>query len=338
MFQETTIGLAIILLAGLFQGSFMLPSKWMRGWEWENYWLVFSVSAYLICPWALALTTIPNLGEVYHNAPLLPVMLVLLFGLGWGIGAVTFGLGVDAIGMALGFAVILGVATISGTIIPLVGKPPSQFTLVQGIAIGVSLLIMLVGVAWCSFAGRWKEGEKEDAASPRRSYKQGVLICIASGLLSSCANLGYAWGEVIYSHAAGPNVPDYIATNALWPLLTPPLLLCNVGYSIYLLRKNHTANRFRVAGSGMNYFWAILMGLMWMSGIALYGMGASRLGELGKSLGWAIFMSSMVLVANALGVLSGEWRGAPSSANRNLAQGIMILLAAIAGLGYANTF
>jgi len=317
----------------------MLPSKWMRGWEWENYWLIFSVSAYLICPWALAWATIANLADVYNDVPILPVALVLLFGLGWGIGAVTFGLGIDAIGMALGFAVILGVATISGVIIPLVGKPPSQFSMTQGFVMGASLLMMLVGVAWCSFAGRWKEEKEEkDGTSARRSYKQGVLICIASGLLSSCANLGYAWGEVIYSQAAGPDVPDYIATNALWPLLTPPLLLCNAGYSIYLLRKNHTANRFRVAGSGLNCFWAVLMGLMWMSGIALYGMGAYRLGELGKSLGWAIFMSSMVLVANALGVLSGEWRAAPSGAKRHLALGIVILLAAIAGLGFVNTF
>jgi len=80
------------------------------------------------------------------------------------------------------------------------------------------------------------------------------------------------------------------------------------------------------------------MGLMWMSGMALYGIGAFRLGELGKSLGWAIFMSSMVLVANALGVLTGEWRGAPASAKWHLTGGIATLLAAIAGLGYANTF
>ena len=79
------------------------------------------------------------------------------------------------------------------------------------------------------------------------------------------------------------------------------------------------------------------MGVLWMAGMALYGIGANRLGRLGSSLGWAILMSSMVLVANALGVLTGEWRQAPTGARRQLAAGLILLLAAITGLGYANS-
>jgi hypothetical protein len=25
--------------------------KWARNWEWENTWLVFASTAYLLCPW-----------------------------------------------------------------------------------------------------------------------------------------------------------------------------------------------------------------------------------------------------------------------------------------------
>ena len=336
MLTETASGLMLVLMAGLFQGSFMLPSKWMRGWEWENYWLIFAASAYLVCPWLLAWTTIPNLGAVYQGTPWMPVVLVVVFGAGWGIGAVTFGLGVDAIGMALGFAVILGVAATSGTLIPLIGKPPEHFSFGQGLITGTALVLMLAGVAVCSFAGRWKE--EEDAARRRRSYRIGVLICIASGLLSSCGNLGYAWGEVIYSRAIGPQLPKYLAPNALWSILTPPLFLCNAGYSLYLLKKNGTLKNFRAAGSLLNASRAFLMGMMWMAGMALYGIGAYRLGDLGKSLGWAILMSGMVLVANLLGMMTGEWKGAPRRATWQLGLGLVILLIAISALGYANSF
>ena len=44
------LGLALVLFAGFFQGSFMAPSKWMRGWDWENYWLIFAITAYLGLP------------------------------------------------------------------------------------------------------------------------------------------------------------------------------------------------------------------------------------------------------------------------------------------------
>ena len=46
----------------------MAPIKWMRGWAWENYWLIFAITAYLISPWVLALATIPHLFEIYAGA------------------------------------------------------------------------------------------------------------------------------------------------------------------------------------------------------------------------------------------------------------------------------
>lgn len=341
MTQEMWIGLATVLLAGAFQGSFLLPSKWVKGWEWENYWLPFAATAYLIAPWALALATIPDLADVYRGAPGGAMAWVVLFGVGWGIGAVTFGLGVDAIGLALGFAVILGVAATSGTLVPLLLMPPSRFSTLQGVVTAASLATMLVGVAVCSFAGRWKETEDEDedegSGTGRRSYRLGLFICVASGLLSSCANLGFAWGEPIYGRAVSQGVAASVAPNALWPILTVPLFLCNAGFAARLLWKNGTGARYRSSRTGINMFWSLVMGLLWMAGMGLYGAGANRLGELGKSLGWSILMSSMVLVANALGVLSGEWRGAPRASRRQLALGILILLAAIAGLGYANS-
>jgi L-rhamnose-H+ transport protein len=335
MSQELLIGLAVVLLAGVFQGSFLLPSKWMSGWAWENYWLIFAAAAYLVCPWLLALTTIPDLLDVYRGATAASVFWVVVFGFGWGIGAVTFGLGVEAIGLALGFAVILGVAATSGTLIPLLVHPPPHFSRVQGLITAAALVVMLLGVVVCSFAGRWKEA---GASEPRRtSYRLGLAICVLSGLLSACGNLGFAFGEVIYRHAAGPGVPAHLAPNALWPLLTPPLFLCNGGYALYLLRRDGTGRNYLDARSARNGLSAVLMGVLWMAGMALYGIGANRLGHLGSSLGWAILMSSMVLVANALGVLTGEWRAAPSWARRQLAVGLTLLLAAITGLGYANS-
>ncbi|MEO6807786.1 MAG: L-rhamnose/proton symporter RhaT [Isosphaeraceae bacterium] len=329
------VGLGIVLLAGLFQGSFMLPSKWVRGWSWENYWLIFAVVAYLVSPWLLALATIPDLLDVYRGASASSIAWVLLFGTGWGFGAVLFGLGVEALGLALGFAVILGVAATSGTLIPLLVKAPPGFTKGQGIVTAAALAVMLLGVAVCSLAGRWKEAE--GPSSQRSSYRYGLFLCIASGLLSACGNLGFAFGEVIYRRAAGPGVPSHLAPNALWPLLTPPLFLCNAGSALILLWRNHTGKNYINKNIVRNGLSAVLMGVLWMAGMALYGIGAHRMGDLGSSLGWAILMSSMVLVANALGVLSGEWRSSPRRSRWQLAGGLALLLAAIAGLGYANS-
>ncbi len=324
-------GLALVLLAGVFQGSFMLPTKGMRGWAWENYWLLFAATAYLVCPWLLALVTIPRLFEVYSGATLSSLVSVGVYGAGWGVGAVTFGLGVDALGLALGFAVILGVAATTGTLVPLLVRPPARFSAAQAVLTAASLLLMLAGVAVCSWAGKWKEQE----GAPR-SYRRGVLICLASGLLSACGNQGFAFGAAISGRARDLGVSAEAAQNTLWTLLTLPLFLCNAGYALYLLQRNRTAARYRSPGSSRRVLLAIAMGVMWMAGIGLYGAGATKLGRLGPSLGWAILMSSMVLVANLLGLATGEWKASPRPARQKLACGVGLLIVAIAGLAWAN--
>ena len=332
--ESLVAGLALVLLGGVFQGSFMYPSKHIKGWAWENYWLIFAATAYVACPWIIAAFTVPRLPEVYSGLAPGPVVSTLIFGFGWGLGAVLFGLGVDALGMALGFAVILGITATAGTVIPLIVDPPDSFTLRQGVLTALALGLMLCGVVICSFAGRWKE---HSAANPHSgSYTRGLAICIGSGLLCACGNLGFAFGADISCRAQSLGATEHLAVNALWVVLVFPMFLCNSGYSAWLLHKNGTAALYRLPGSLRMTALAVLMGAMWMAGMSLYGGGARSLGALGPSLGWAILMSSMVLIANALGLVSGEWEGAPPSARRQLGVGIAVLLLAITVLGYAN--
>jgi L-rhamnose-H+ transport protein len=157
-----------------------------------------------------------------------------------------------------------------------------------------------------------------------------------STLLSSCGNLGFAFGVEITRRAKQPGTPETLAPNALWTLLALPLFLCNAGYATFLLRKNGSSPNFSGKGAGRNCALGAMMGLLWMSGFALYGAGARRLGELGPSLGWAILMATMVLAAETSGLLTGEWDAAPRPSKRQLAPGVLVLLVAILALGYTN--
>jgi len=112
-------GLALTLLAGLCSGNCMLPMKFARRWQWENIWLVFSLFSLVILPWALALLLAGNLRGLYCS--LLPGQLLLPFILGaaWGVAQVLFGLSIARLGQALGFAIIISLGSLGGTLVPI---------------------------------------------------------------------------------------------------------------------------------------------------------------------------------------------------------------------------
>ncbi|MBO0720604.1 MAG: hypothetical protein J2P41_07270 [Blastocatellia bacterium] len=325
-------GWCYVLIAGVCQGSFMLPMKWTRGWAWENGWLIFATTAYLICPWLFVFITVPDVASTYAAVSSGRLAAVMGMGLLWGLGALTFGLGVEAVGLSVGFAVIIGVASCCGTLIPLLflsAKPTHA-----GMAVTlISLTVMLAGVAFCSLAGRWKETGN---VKQRVSYKIGILICILSGLFSSAGNLGFVLGQPIIEEARQRGADPNFASNVVWALLTISLFLCNSIYAGYRLLNNGTLKLFHRHRPLLNLACGIAMGGLWMLGFAIYGAGTTRLGALGPSFGWAAMMSTVVFVANLSGVYSGEWKGAPSSSLLKLWLGMALLLAALAGLGAAN--
>ena len=332
------MGYLLVLAAGLFQGSFMLPMKFTRGWAWENTWLVFSATAYLVWPWFLAALTLPHLGTAIASTSGRSLTLVALFGLGWGVGAVTFGLGVDKLGLALGFTIIIGLAASAGTLIPMVVFHPGKLGNRQGLFTIAALVLVLGGVGLCSWAGRLREPVQDISTGPsRHSFYSGLAICIASGVLSSCGNLGFAFGGEVVQRAIEQGAAESLAGNALWSVITLPLFACNAAYCVWLLRKQRTAALFLKAGTHRYWAFGALMGLLWIAGFACYAPGTRRLGLLGTSVGWSIMMSVMVITANLWGFLTGEWKGAGRSARQLLLGGVTALIIAICVVGYANS-
>jgi L-rhamnose-H+ transport protein len=264
-------------------------------------------------------------------------VLVELFGLGWGLGALTFGLGVDMLGLGLGFTIILGLAASAGTLIPLVVLFPEKLLRPQGLLTMAALLLVLGGIAFCSWAGKLREAQQNTGREQSKSsFGSGLVICIASGLLSSSGNLGFAFGGEVIQKAIQQGAAESMAGNSLWALITMPLFLVNAIYCYWLLKKRRTGGRFFEGGTRLYWVLAASMGLLWIAGFVCYAPGARLLGPLGPSVGWAIMLSAMVITANLGGFLTGEWKGASRKAYGFLLSGVVTLLVAIGVVGYAN--
>jgi L-rhamnose-H+ transport protein len=170
----------------------------------------------------------------------------------------------------------------------------------------------------------------------QRSFAQGLAVCVAAGILAPAGNLALTFGSEIQRRAAALGTSTFGSVNALWAIVTLPLFLCSATYSVVLLRRNGTLPRFRRAGTSHYWLLAAIAGVAQMAGIAVYGLGAADLGRLGPSIGFPLLISAMIVVANLLGLLSGEWEGAGRKSAAMMAAGLVMLLCAMFLIGYGN--
>src|SRR6266702_5461353 len=160
------IGIALTLLAGLMSGNCMLPMKFNRSWKWENTWLVFSVVSLFVIPWALALGLVSHLFETYRALSLLQIAVPFLFGAGWGIAQVLFGISVQRLGLGLAYAIIVGLGALLGTLVPLFVQQRSQVDKQALLEILLGVAVMSIGICLCTWGGQIRERSDRTGAQP----------------------------------------------------------------------------------------------------------------------------------------------------------------------------
>jgi L-rhamnose-H+ transport protein len=326
--NESALGFSLLLLAGGMNGSFALPMKFTRKWAWENTWAIWTILALIVFPLLLAYGTVPRLSSAYAQAGTEVVSMVAACGAGWGIAQVLFGLGVETIGIALTFSVVLGLSAAVGSLIPLVRLHPDKVFSAAGLAVMSGVALVLIGVSMCALAGRWREAGL-GASKARTSIGKGLVFCTLSGLTAALMNFGLAFGTPILEAAQKNGAPKLWSSNAAFLPLLLGGAVPNLVYCVYLMRKNHTTNRFRETGSGSHWFLAALMAISWFGSTILYGASTTTLGQLGTVLAWPLFMSLIVITATICGAVTGEWKGAGSRPFRMMASGVGVLIAAI---------
>ena len=90
--MEIILGLLIIAIGAFCQSSCYVPINRIKEWNWESYWIVQGVFAWLVFPFLGALLAVPagnSLFEIYANNPA-DTLWTMFFGALWGVGGLTF--------------------------------------------------------------------------------------------------------------------------------------------------------------------------------------------------------------------------------------------------------
>ena len=114
--------------------------------------------------------------------------------------------------------------------------------------------------------------------------------------------------------------------------------LPNFLYSLYLCFRNHTLPTFFQKGWLREALLAVTIAVVWLSGLFLYGWGATLVGVYGTSVGYTLFTAMSVVSATAVGMLTGEWQATSRHSRRLLAAGVGTILLSVVVLNLGGLF
>jgi L-rhamnose-proton symport protein (RhaT). len=93
-------GVLFHLVGGFASGSFYMPFSQVKGWHWESYWIIGGLFSWLIVPPLAAWITIPGFTDIIARTDTGTLCWTYFMGVLWGIGGLTYGLGVRYLGMS----------------------------------------------------------------------------------------------------------------------------------------------------------------------------------------------------------------------------------------------
>jgi L-rhamnose-H+ transport protein len=349
--MQAILGVFFHFIGGFASGSFYVPYKSVRAWSWESYWIVGGLFSWLIVPPLAALLTVPGFYEIIRQTDGSTVLWTYFWGVMWGIGGLTYGLGIRYLGMSLGNSILLGLTAACGSLIPSIyynyvpqeGKISFSQMLNSsaGQLVLLGILVCLIGIAVCGYAGRQKE-RVLSAAQKKEGVKEfnlrkGLTFAIISGVLSACFNYGIEAGDPIAHLSVAKGYNPLFQNNAtyvvlLWGGLTTNFIWCLI---LNIRNRSYTDYTNGKTPLAANYLFSALAGTTWYLQFFFYGMGESKLGNGASS--WILHMAFIILISNMWGLFLKEWKGVPAKTLRIFMIGLFTILASVILVGIGNS-
>ncbi len=255
MGPDPFIGIVYHWIGGFASATNFIPFRGIRRWSWEIYWIVQGFAAWIVAPICIASIFVPHLFSILRSSPTSSLTYAVVFGALWGVGGLTFGLAIRYLGIALGYAIALGLCTAFGTLIPPIYSGAIHAILAEtsGRVILLGVGVCLVAVAVNGFAGWSKEREvtATDLAQEGESefsLTRGLAVAVFAGIMSSFFAFGLSAGAPIAAVARRSLLAE--GHLDLWqnlPVLVVVLwggFATNFVWSLILILRNHSAAQF----------------------------------------------------------------------------------------------
>lgn len=340
MTLELLFGLGLIAIGAFSSGSFSIPFGKTRNWAWENYWLVYSLFAYVIIPAVACLIFCPGFMDVLTGLPAQTSGWIFGLGVIYGICNLTFGLSLRYLGLSLGFALSLGLMMVLGTVIPpaIDGRLSVMLQQSGGTILIIGILIAIVGVAFSGYAGYLKDKNAGADANSELNFGKGLVLVFFVGITGASQALGIEQGAPISALLVESGIDPLFQTLPVFLLLFSGSFLVTAVWCLFLAKKNKNLQVFvktRDIATPLNYLYSGLAGFLWFVNFIFYGMGKSRMGEFSFTA-WGILMSLTIVFATLWGLYRGEWKAADTKTKAWMYAGLFVLIVASFVIGMSG--
>lgn len=349
--MQVILGVIYHFIGGFASGSFYMPFKKVKGWHWESLWIIGGLFSWLIVPPLAAWLTVPHFLDIIRAAGGDAIKYTMLFGILWGFGGLTYGLGVRYLGMSLGNSVVLGFCSAFGALVPSIyyniypqqGKTSFHDLMYTswGQVVLAGVILCLLGIYICGRAGMMKEKELPEEEKKKSvaefSLVKGLIVAIFSGIMSACFNFGIEAGKPMAQAAVASGANSLYQNNVTYVVLLWGGLATNFIWCMILNARNKSFGDYRKkdAPLGRNYLFSALAGTTWFLQFFFYGMGESRLGNGASS--WILHMAFIILTANMWGISLKEWKGVSAKTKTTITIGIVTIILSVMLVGYGNS-
>ena len=328
--MDSVLGMLIFSVGGLAGATFILPSRWVKGWSYETWWFVYSFVGLLVCPPLICSLTVPDFWNVTMSAPSSTLLRCAGFGAMWGVGSLAWGLMVRYLGIGLGLAIGCGLCAATGTLIPPIVqghaadlvKDAGALTVLGGV-IGSLVGIVFVGIAGKSKEAELPEEEKRKAVADF-DFRKGVITAVVAGVFSAGMNFGLQGADVIEKAAVAAGAKE------CWrgmPVIMVVLAGGFVVQAIWCLQrglKNRSLGDY-LKLSPRNFLLSSAVGVIWVCQFACAKIGEPLMGSL-KYISFAVVMASTIFFSTLIGMMLGEWKGVGARTRFFLALGTAVLV------------
>lgn len=347
MNTSVSLGILFIAIGAFSSGSFAVPFGKIKGWQWESYWMIFSLGAYVLFPMVACLVLANDFIPIIYSTSTSTLITVFLLGTVYGVGNLCFGLALRYLGLSLGYALSLGLMLAIGTLIPpmIDGRLQVMMQGKGGTLLILGVVVACLGIAVSAWSGILKDksvsNAKKQESIGEYNLTKGIMSAILVGLTGSAMSLGFEQGLPISEMAAQQGVDPLFTMMPVLVILFAGTFVTTVVWCVaYLGLKNKSIKDYKTAESSktlvLNYLFGLLAGLLWFGQFIVYGMGKSKMGPF-TFTSWGILMALTIVFATVWGLFRKEWKGTPTKVYILMILSLIIIIASSFMIGISGS-